>query len=97
MESGGCVPICKTEVINDNLNPMWKPVMLTTQQYGSKARAPLCLAIDILILDCISCNYVEYSLTNLYMILFLQDTPLIIECFDFDGSGEHKPLGYIIS
>ncbi|XP_020274484.1 protein BONZAI 3 [Asparagus officinalis] len=57
VETGGCVPICKTEVINDNLNPVWKPVTLTTQQYGSK------------------------------------DTPLLIECFDFDNNGNHTFLG----
>ncbi|CAI9780542.1 unnamed protein product [Fraxinus pennsylvanica] len=36
IESGGSVPICKTEVVNNNLSPVWKPVCLTTQQYGSK-------------------------------------------------------------
>lgn len=36
VESGGSVPICKTEVVNNNLNPIWKPVSLTMQQFGSK-------------------------------------------------------------
>ncbi|XP_019056026.1 PREDICTED: protein BONZAI 3 [Nelumbo nucifera] len=36
IESGGSVPICKTEVVNNNLNPTWKPIHLTMQQYGSK-------------------------------------------------------------
>ncbi|KAJ3676196.1 hypothetical protein LUZ60_003608 [Juncus effusus] len=36
VESGALIPICKTEVINDNLNPVWKPVTLTTQQFNSK-------------------------------------------------------------
>ncbi|OAY82000.1 Protein BONZAI 3, partial [Ananas comosus] len=36
VESGASIPICKTEVINDNLNPIWKPVTLMTQQFGSK-------------------------------------------------------------
>ncbi|GMP40514.1 hypothetical protein CsSME_00010936 [Camellia sinensis var. sinensis] len=36
VESGGAVPICKTEVVNNNLNPIWKPVCLTMQQFGSK-------------------------------------------------------------
>lgn len=36
VETGGRVPICKTEVINNNLNPVWKPLCLTMQQYGSK-------------------------------------------------------------
>ncbi|XP_004508958.1 protein BONZAI 3-like [Cicer arietinum] len=36
VESGGYVPICKTEVIDNNLNPKWKPVCLNFQQFGSK-------------------------------------------------------------
>ncbi|XP_028112787.1 protein BONZAI 3-like isoform X2 [Camellia sinensis] len=36
VESGGSVPICKTEVVNNNLNPIWKPVCLTMQQFGSQ-------------------------------------------------------------
>ncbi|RDY04527.1 Protein BONZAI 3, partial [Mucuna pruriens] len=56
VESGGYVPICKTEVINDNLNPTWKPVCLGAQKFGSK------------------------------------DNPLLIECFDFNSSGDHKSV-----
>ncbi|KAK9292209.1 hypothetical protein L1049_020171 [Liquidambar formosana] len=36
VERGGSVPICKTEVVNNNLNPTWKPICLTMQQFGSK-------------------------------------------------------------
>ncbi|KAG6645613.1 protein BONZAI 3-like isoform X3 [Carya illinoinensis] len=36
VESGGSIPICKTEVVNDNLNPTWKPLCLSMQQFGSK-------------------------------------------------------------
>ncbi|KAJ9561642.1 hypothetical protein OSB04_006802 [Centaurea solstitialis] len=36
IETGGSVPICKTEVVQNNLNPVWKPLCLSTQQYGSK-------------------------------------------------------------
>lgn len=35
-ESGGSIPICKTEVVNNNLNPTWKPLCLTMQQFMSK-------------------------------------------------------------
>ncbi|KAK4851998.1 hypothetical protein QYF36_020171 [Acer negundo] len=59
VESGDSVPIFKTEVINDNLNPIWRPITLSTQQYGSK------------------------------------ENPLIIECFDFNTSGNHVLLGKI--
>ncbi|XP_030961113.1 protein BONZAI 3-like isoform X2 [Quercus lobata] len=57
VESGGSVPICKTEVVKDNLNPIWKPLCLSIQQFGSK------------------------------------DNPLIIECFDFNSSGNHVLIG----
>ncbi|KAL9233271.1 hypothetical protein vseg_008292 [Gypsophila vaccaria] len=35
-ETGGTIPICKTEVMNNNLNPTWQPVCLTMQQLVSK-------------------------------------------------------------
>lgn len=35
-ESGIPIPICKTEVVKDNLDPAWKPVFLNIQQVGSK-------------------------------------------------------------
>ncbi|KAK3200444.1 hypothetical protein Dsin_023859 [Dipteronia sinensis] len=59
VESGDSVPIYKTEVINDNLNPIWRPITLSMQQFGSK------------------------------------ENPLIIECFDFNTSGNHVLLGKI--
>ncbi|OIT40693.1 protein bonzai 3 [Nicotiana attenuata] len=57
VETGGSVPICKTEVVNDNLYPIWKPVCLTMQQFVNK------------------------------------DNPLVIECFDFNSSGNHVLIG----
>jgi hypothetical protein len=36
VESGGTVPIFKTEVIDNNLNPKWRPLCLNFQQFGSK-------------------------------------------------------------
>ncbi|KAK4852331.1 hypothetical protein QYF36_023023 [Acer negundo] len=59
VENGDCVPICKTEVINDNSNPIWRPITLSMQECGSK------------------------------------ENPLIIECFDFNASGNHVLLGKI--
>lgn len=58
-ESGVPIPICKTEVIKDNLDPTWKPVSLNIQQVGSK------------------------------------DSPLIIECFNFNSNGKHDLIGKI--
>lgn len=51
------IPLCETEVISNNLNPVWRPIALTSQQYGSK------------------------------------DTPLLVECLDFDANGNHKIIG----
>ncbi|KAJ0013366.1 hypothetical protein Pint_20657 [Pistacia integerrima] len=59
VESGDPVPICKTDVISDDLNPIWRPVTLSMQQFGNK------------------------------------DNPLIIECFDFNSSGNHVLIGKI--
>ncbi|CAN8311706.1 unnamed protein product [Cochlearia groenlandica] len=57
VENGVAVPICRTEVVDNNLNPIWRPVCLTMQQFASK------------------------------------DNPLIIECFDFNTSGNHELIG----
>ncbi|XP_006341332.1 protein BONZAI 3 isoform X1 [Solanum tuberosum] len=57
VETGGSVPICKTEVVDNNLNPIWRPVCLTMQQFVNK------------------------------------DNPLVIECFDFNNSGNHVLIG----
>ncbi|KAJ0079725.1 hypothetical protein Patl1_23445 [Pistacia atlantica] len=59
VESGDPVLICKTDVISDDLNPIWRPVTLSMQQFGNK------------------------------------DNPLIIECFDFNSSGNHVLIGKI--
>ncbi|KAH9688630.1 protein BONZAI 3 [Citrus sinensis] len=61
VESGNSVPIYKTEVINNNLNPIWRPITLSMQQFVSK------------------------------------ENPLIIECFDFNTSGNHVLMGFSIS
>ncbi|XP_074292780.1 protein BONZAI 3-like [Silene latifolia] len=58
-ESGATIPVCKTEVIDNNLNPTWQPVYLTMQQIVSK------------------------------------DNPLIIECFDYNSSGNHELIGKV--
>uniref|UniRef100_A0A0A9D2B5 C2 domain-containing protein n=1 Tax=Arundo donax TaxID=35708 RepID=A0A0A9D2B5_ARUDO len=57
VETAGPIPICKTEAVTDNLNPVWRPITLTSQQYGSK------------------------------------DNPLLVECLDFDSSGDHELIG----
>ncbi|KAI7731879.1 hypothetical protein M8C21_032243 [Ambrosia artemisiifolia] len=36
LESGATIPICKTEVLKDNLNPQWKPISLKMSQVGNK-------------------------------------------------------------
>ncbi|WKA10962.1 hypothetical protein VitviT2T_028502 [Vitis vinifera] len=36
VEHGGSVSICKTEVVDNNLNPIWRPLRLTMNQFVSK-------------------------------------------------------------
>jgi len=36
VEGGVQIPICKTEVIKNDLNPIWKSVFVNIQQVGSK-------------------------------------------------------------
>jgi len=58
VESGGSVPICKTEVIDNNLNPKWKPVCLNFQQFGSK------VSLTSLNTTCLMSNvksYIDYN------------------------------------
>ncbi|PWA71563.1 calcium-dependent phospholipid-binding Copine family protein [Artemisia annua] len=59
VESGHTVPVCKTEVLKNDLNPMWKPVSISMSQVGSK------------------------------------ETPLVIECFNFNSNGRHDLLGKV--
>uniref|UniRef100_A0A7N0T033 Uncharacterized protein n=1 Tax=Kalanchoe fedtschenkoi TaxID=63787 RepID=A0A7N0T033_KALFE len=56
---GKPVPICKTEIMKNDLKPTWKPIYLNVQQAGSK------------------------------------DTPLIIECFNFNSNGKHDLVGKV--
>ncbi|XP_020110359.1 protein BONZAI 1-like isoform X2 [Ananas comosus] len=35
-ESGVAIPVCKTEVRKNDLNPLWKPMVMNLQQIGSK-------------------------------------------------------------
>lgn len=46
VESGISIPICKTEVIKDDLDPTWKSVFLNIQQVGSKVQEPS-LLLDV--------------------------------------------------
>ncbi|XVE56494.1 hypothetical protein DITRI_Ditri04bG0014800 [Diplodiscus trichospermus] len=57
--SGSSIPVCKTEVLKNDHNPIWKPVFLNIQQVGSK------------------------------------DSPLVIECFNFNSNGKHDLLGKV--
>ncbi|CAL1389240.1 unnamed protein product [Linum trigynum] len=53
------IAVCKTEVLKNDHNPIWKPISLNIQQVGSK------------------------------------DSPLLIQCFDFNSSGKHDLIGQI--
>lgn len=56
-QNGRFVPVCKTEVKMNDLNPLWKPLTLSIQQIGSK------------------------------------DKLLMIDCYDFNNSGNHELIG----
>ncbi|XP_052182268.1 protein BONZAI 1-like isoform X2 [Diospyros lotus] len=58
-ENGVSIPISKTEVLKNDLNPVWKPLFLNIQQAGSK------------------------------------DSPLTIECFNFNSNGKHDLIGKV--
>ncbi|CAI0446762.1 unnamed protein product [Linum tenue] len=53
------IAVCKTEVLKNDHNPIWKPISLNIQQVGSK------------------------------------DSPLLIQCFDFNSSGKHDLIGQV--
>ncbi|KAB1217538.1 Protein BONZAI 2 [Morella rubra] len=59
VENGIPIPVCKTEVMKNELKPTWKPVYLNIQQVGSK------------------------------------DSPLVIECFNFNSNGKHDLIGKV--
>ncbi|KAJ7945613.1 Protein BONZAI like [Quillaja saponaria] len=59
VEGGAQIPVCKTEVVKNDLKPIWKPLFLNIQQVGSK------------------------------------DSPLIIECFNFNSNGNHDLMGKV--
>ncbi|PON97476.1 Protein BONZAI [Trema orientale] len=48
VETGVIIPVCKTEVIKNELRPMWKPIFLSIQQAGSKDQS--------LIIECFNFN-----------------------------------------
>ncbi|KAL3516184.1 hypothetical protein ACH5RR_023086 [Cinchona calisaya] len=79
-ESGGSTPICKTEVINNNLNPVWKPLCLTMQQYVSKDNP--------LIIECFDFN----SNGNHVLIGKLQKTVAQLELLHKTRSGTNLVL-----
>ncbi|KAL5566183.1 hypothetical protein UlMin_029347 [Ulmus minor] len=76
-ESGGFVPICKTEVIDNDLNPIWKPVCLSMQQFGSKDNP--------LIIECFDFN----SNGNHDLIGKLQKSVADLEKLCMEKSGAH--------
>ncbi|MQL79368.1 hypothetical protein Taro_011810 [Colocasia esculenta] len=84
-ESGEHIPICKTEVRKNDLNPTWKPVVLSLQQVGSKARSSL---LHNLVL--------EITHISLLLSCSLIENPLTIECFNFNSNGKHDLIGKIV-
>lgn len=46
VESGIPIPVCKTEVLKNDHNPIWKPIFLNIQQVGSKVKGILHLSSE---------------------------------------------------
>ncbi|XWS57854.1 hypothetical protein CRYUN_Cryun09bG0209300 [Craigia yunnanensis] len=76
-ENGNSIPICKTEVINNNLNPVWRPLYLSMQQIGSKDNP--------LLIECFDFN----SNGNHVLIGQLQKSVSELEKVHKDRSGAH--------
>ncbi|MCL7035753.1 hypothetical protein MKW94_011536 [Papaver nudicaule] len=76
-KEGVDIAIHETEVVMNDPNPTWKPIRLTTQRFQSKASIPFFFSFSFLYLS----------------LLHARDTPLVIECFDFNGSGSHVTIG----
>ncbi|KAF9607414.1 hypothetical protein IFM89_035552 [Coptis chinensis] len=52
-EAGNVIPVCKTEVVQNNSNPSWKPICLTMQQIGGKAKLQAASAFgNPLVIEC---------------------------------------------
>ncbi|XP_068658278.1 protein BONZAI 3-like isoform X2 [Aristolochia californica] len=77
VESGGSVPICKTEVVKNNLNPTWKPVILNMQQFVSKENP--------LILECFDFS----NSGNHVLIGKLQTSMAQLEKLHMEKTGTH--------
>ncbi|KGN56325.1 protein BONZAI 1 isoform X2 [Cucumis sativus] len=76
VESKGSIPICKTEVIKNDLNPTWKSIFLNMQQVGSK---------DIpLIIECFNFN----SNGKHELIGKVRKTLVELEKLSFSGEGD---------
>uniref|UniRef100_A0A7N2L9Q9 C2 domain-containing protein n=2 Tax=Quercus lobata TaxID=97700 RepID=A0A7N2L9Q9_QUELO len=80
VETGGSVPIFKTEVVNNNLNPIWKPLCLSIQQFGSKDNP--------LIIECFDFN----SNGNHVLIGKLQKSVANLEKLHKERSGANLTL-----
>ncbi|MFS7949341.1 putative protein BONZAI [Helianthus anomalus] len=94
IENGSPIPICKTEVVNNNLDPVWKPLCITMQQYVSKVKLANLFSMHYSILSLQSSLYDDFCSSNcLFFYYILQDNSLVIECFDFNINGNHTLIG----
>ncbi|KAK4596139.1 hypothetical protein RGQ29_014264 [Quercus rubra] len=75
VKTGGSIPIFRTEVVNNNLNPIWKPLCLSVQQFGSKDNP--------LIIECFDFK----SSGNYVLIGKLQKSMADLEKLYKEGSG----------
>ena len=82
VEHGSPIPVSKTEVLKNESNPVWKPVSLSVQQVGSKVTREILVSL-----------LEEEGVVTVLLCNNFQDTPLVIECLDFNGNGNHNLIG----
>ncbi|KAK3023614.1 hypothetical protein RJ639_043882 [Escallonia herrerae] len=86
VETGGSIPVFKTEVVQNSLNPQWKPICLTMQQFGSKANP--------LVIECFdfknSGDHLDSSVFNSFHVRFIMNSKLQKSVADLEKIYEEK-------
>ena len=79
------IPVYKSEVKKNSLNPTWKPIKMNLQH--------LCNGDMVLVMFIFWRLWVGF-IKQANVLCLCQDCPLKIECLNFNGSGRHDLIGY---
>lgn len=82
VENGEPIPIFKTEVVKNNLNPIWRPVSLKMQQFVSKASTLSSLFNQMHVAFLNLCVYL-HQLSTILLLAKLFASNLKSATFDF--------------